>query len=128
MYDRQLLHEKLIQIDEALQRIRRRSSSMKTVDDYLDSDHGLDMLDSIAMMLIAIGENFKKIDHETKGTLLCEYPEINWAGVKGIRDVLSHQYFNIDAEVIFNLCNKDLPNLIQAVQTMLHNTKQHSDS
>ncbi len=128
MYDRQLLQEKLIQIDEALQRIRRHSSSMKTVDDYLDSDHGLDMLDSIAMMLIAIGENFKKIDHETKGTLLCEYPDINWGGVKGIRDVLSHQYFNIDAEVIFNLCNKDLPNLIQTVQTMLHNTKQQSDS
>jgi len=128
MYDRQLLQEKLIQIDEALQRIQRRCSSMKTVDDYLDSDYGLDMLDSIAMILIAISENFKKIDHETKGTLLCEYPNINWTGVKGIRDVLSHQYFNIDAEVIFNLCNKDLPHLIQTVQTMLHNIKHHSNS
>ncbi|MBW1759325.1 MAG: hypothetical protein JRI88_03225 [Deltaproteobacteria bacterium] len=57
MYDKTLLLEKLQQIDEALGRIERRSSSIKTADDFLDSDMGLDMLDAIAMMLIVIGEN-----------------------------------------------------------------------
>lgn len=38
------------------------------------------------MMLIAVGENFKKIDKETDGNLLNDYPNINWTGVKGIRD------------------------------------------
>jgi hypothetical protein len=62
MLDKLLLQENLQQIDEALNRIGRRFSSISTVDDFLDSDYGLDMLDSIAMMLIAVGENFKGID------------------------------------------------------------------
>ncbi len=56
------LDEKLVQIEQALVTIERRFSSIKTTDDFLDSDQGIDMLDGIAMMLIAIGENFKKID------------------------------------------------------------------
>ncbi|WP_205632804.1 DUF86 domain-containing protein [Chlorobaculum limnaeum] len=71
------------------------------------------------MMLIAVGENFKKIDKETDGNLLKDYPNINWTGVKGIRDVLSHQYFNIDAEEIFNICIHELPELRQAVHAMI---------
>jgi uncharacterized protein with HEPN domain len=82
------------------------------------------MLDSIAMMLIAVGENFKKIDTETEGRLLFHYQDINWAGVKGIRDVLSHHYFNIDAEVIFRACVHDLPQLHRAVRLMLEKKDQ----
>ncbi len=46
MYDKMLLLEKLQQIDEALSKIERRSSTIKTADDFMDSDHGLDMLDA----------------------------------------------------------------------------------
>lgn len=118
MFDKLLLIEKLTQIDDALNRIERRFSSIKTVDHFLDSEQGLDMLDSIAMMLIAVGENFKKIDKDTDGKLLVRCPNINWSGVKGIRDVLSHQYFNIDAEEIFRICSRDLPDLHNAVKDM----------
>ncbi len=121
MYDKHLLLEKLSQIDNALERVKRRFSSIKTVDQFLDSEQGLDMLDSIAMMLIAVGENFKKIDTDTEGKLFMRYQHINWSGVKGIRDVLSHQYFNIDAEEIFRICSHDLPNLHHAVKDMIKN-------
>ena len=78
------------------------------------------MMDSIAMMLIAIGENFKKIDKETDGKLLVQhYPDINWSGIKGVRDVISHQYFNIDAEEIFYICTNDVKPLHRAVQEMI---------
>ena len=60
MYDRSLLFEKLLQIDEALDRIERRFSSITTVDYFLDSEKGLDMLDSIAMMLIVISVKISK--------------------------------------------------------------------
>ncbi len=120
MYDATLLLEKLEQIDEALAKIQRRFSSINSPDDFLDSDKGQDMLDGIAMMLIAIGENFKKIDTETEGKFLTHhYPDIHWSGVKGVRDVLSHQYFNIDAEEIFYICTNDLQPLHTAVQEMI---------
>ena len=71
------------------------------------------------MLLIAIGENFKKIDKETGGRLFVAYPHINWSGVKGLRDILSHQYFNIDAEEIFGICQVHLGQLDEAVKQMI---------
>lgn len=54
------------------------------------------MLDAISMMLIAIGENFKTIDKDTDGKLITQKdPDIQWTGVKGVRDILAHQYFNM---------------------------------
>ena len=128
MYDEALLLEKLEQIDEALARIKRRFASIGSPDDFLDSDCGLDMLDGIAMMLIAIGENFKKIDKETEGKLLAHYPDIHWHGVKGVRDILSHVYFNIDAEEIFCICDRDLPPLRDCVREMIKELKNGDTS
>ena len=76
MYDKAFLLEKLVQINTSIEKINRRFALIKTADDFLDSDHGMDMLDAIAMMLIAIGENFKTIDKETKGALFASYPHI----------------------------------------------------
>lgn len=129
MYDVTLLLEKLEQIDEALSKINRRFAGINSPDDFLDSENGQDMLDGIAMMLIAIGENFKKIDKETKGELLVQrYPDIQWSGVKGIRDVISHQYFNIDAEEIFSICTNDLQPLQSAVHEMITELKNGDTS
>jgi uncharacterized protein with HEPN domain len=89
----------------------------------------LEMLDGIAMMLIAIGENFKKIDKETEGKLLAQhYPDIHWSGVKGVRDILSHQYFNIDAEEVFYICTDDLQPLRNAVRKMIKELKKGDTS
>jgi len=119
MYVKSHLHEKLVQIDFALVKINRRFAHIKTADDFLDSSQGMDMLDGIAMMLIAVGEQIKKIDKDTAGTLFLQYPHINWSGVKGLRDILSHQYFNIDAEEIFEICKNNLGDLHQAVKAMM---------
>ncbi|MGB3221680.1 MAG: HepT-like ribonuclease domain-containing protein [Desulforhopalus sp.] len=108
MFDSELLREKLIQISEALDRVARRFEGIHSADDFLVSEHGMDMLDGICMMLIAVGENFKSIDRMTDSQLLEQYPEVNWRGVKGVRDVISHQYFNIDAEEIHYICSHDL--------------------
>jgi uncharacterized protein with HEPN domain len=54
-------------------------------------------------------------------TLFEEYPDINWSGVKGLRDILAHQYFNIDAEQIFQICSENLGDLHDAVKKMINN-------
>jgi len=44
---------------------------------------------------------------------LINYQNIPWKNVKGIRDILSHNYFDMDAEVIFNICKKDANELLE---------------
>jgi len=119
MYDKELVAEKLIQISDALDRVARRFEGIKSADDFLASEQGLDMLDGICMMLIAVGENFKSIDKMTESKILTQYPEVNWRGVKGVRDVISHQYFNIDAEEIFYICSHDLELLRHTVRKII---------
>lgn len=119
MPDMSLIREKLEQIEESMRRIERRSSSIESPEDFSVTEDNLDKLDAIAMMLLAIGESFKKIDIETDGRLLEKYPEIDWRGVIGLRNVLAHDYFDIDAEEIFKICKRDIPQLIDTVQRML---------
>ena len=98
MYDRSLLFEPLLEIEEAIRRIERRFAIIKKPDDFIAHDEGLDRLDSIGMMLIAISENIRRIDGIMGNVLDNSYPEIPWSDIKGIRNILAHDYFNIDPE------------------------------
>ena len=119
MPDMSLIRERLEQVQEALLRIVKRSSAIQSPQDFLADDDNMQKLDAIAMMLIAVGESFKKIDRETDGQLLAKYPEIDWHGVIGLRNVLAHDYFDINAEEIFKICKQDAPQLLDAVKRML---------
>ena len=92
----------------SLELILERFASIHTCDDFLDTKDGLEHLDSIAMRLIAIGEGFKNIDKLSEGELLDQYSDVEWKGIKGIRDKLSHHYFDIDSEIIFDICDTKL--------------------
>jgi uncharacterized protein with HEPN domain len=84
----------------------------------------MEPLDSICMLLIATGESLKNIDKITKGELLKQYPEIDWKGAKGLRDIIAHQYFNVDAEEIFWVCEKHLPPLTETITQMISDIKR----
>jgi uncharacterized protein with HEPN domain len=114
-----LIREILSQILIGARRIERRAGSVLVYGDFLDSDAGLDMLDAICMMLIAIGESVKKLDKITSGMLLPRFPQVDWKGVKGVSDVISHQYFDVDAEAVFTISKKHIPVLISTVEQII---------
>lgn len=118
MYDAELIAELLDQILMAAHRIERRFSPIRTADDFLISDEGIDRLDGIAMMLIVLGESIKNLDKATNGTLLPRFPEVDWKGAKGVRDVISHHYVDLNAEVIFDICQTFIPPLIATIEKM----------
>lgn len=119
MYDVELVREILRQILEAGKRIERRFSTMRHSDDFLVTDDGLDRLDAICMMLIAIGESLKNIDKLTNGELLARYPGVDWKGAKGARDIISHHYFDLNAEAVFGICRNDIPSLMAMAEKIL---------
>jgi len=119
MYDTELVLEILRQIQKAGKRIERRFSPVRHPDDFLITDEGLDRLDAICMMLIAIGESLKNLDKLTNGELLARYPGVDWKGAKGARDIISHHYFDLNAEAVFGICQKDIPNLYATVEKMI---------
>ena len=118
MFDRELAKEILRQILAAANRIERRFKGVRGPDDFLLSDAGIDKLDAICMMLIVIGENLKNLDKVTSGKLLAQYPEVDWKGAKGMRDIISHHYFDLNAEVVFSVCKDRIPGVIETAVQM----------
>ncbi len=116
--DTELLLEILNQILVAARRIERRFAGIQSPDDFLKDDEGLDRLDSIGMMVIAIGESVKQLDRITGEQFFRKYPEVDWKGAKGARDILSHHYFDLNAEVLYNVCLDHIPLLVKTIERM----------
>ncbi len=120
MSDKQLMLLSILEdIRNSIELILERFETIETSDDFFDDSNGLERLDGISMRLIAIGEGFKNVDKLTDSKLLLLYSQINWNGVKGVRDILSHHYFQIDAETIFDICDNNLDELLSVVETMI---------
>lgn len=119
MYDRELAIEILRQIYQAAQTILERFQPVKTVSDLTDSPAGMEKLDSLCMLLIAIGEALKNLDKATNGSLLPQFPQVDWKKAKGMRDIISHHYFETDAEVIYDVCKSHIPELAETVNKMI---------
>jgi len=119
MSDVALVREILRQLHWSAETILKRFEPIQSSDDFLMSDEGLEKLDAICMQLIALGENVKNLDKVTDGELLHQYPGIEWKRIMGMRDILSHHYFDIDAEVVFGVCQNHMESLEQTFSLML---------
>ncbi len=119
MFDPQLLIERLTTVLESLQRVPRRFAAIKTPADFTATEDGIDRMDAICMILIAVGEEFKAVDRKTDGKLLGRYPGVNWRGVIGVRDFMAHGYFQVNAEQLFSICQDDIPVLTETVKAMI---------
>lgn len=100
----------LYDIQSAIDRLQKRIERIHDVDDFLGSSEGMILLDATCMLLIAIGESLKNLDKVTEGKLLLTYPSIPWKQVKGMRDIISHHYFDVDpAQVLWIVTNEINP-------------------
>lgn len=118
-YDIPLLQHTLTKVQETLERIIGNSSEIHNYRYYYESPAGMERLESTCMLLIAIGESLKGIDKQTHRTFLIRYPEIDWKGAMGIRDIIAHHYFDLDAEIVFDVVKNYLPDMLFVVRKML---------
>ena len=119
MYDKELVIEIFKNISWSLDQISKRFQAIQSSHDFIKDDVGLEKLDSICMQLINIGEALKQIDKLTQAKFLQDYPEIDWKKVKGMRDIITHHYFDVDAETIYTVCSEHIPGIRGAIDKIL---------
>ena len=124
MHDQKLILEILEQIYDSALKVLKRFEPIKSVNDFTDSESGMEKLDAICMQLIAIGEALKNLDKITNDSLLPNYPRIDWKKVKGMRDIISHHYFDIDAEAIYTVCADHIDVLAQVIKEISEDVKE----
>ena len=115
-------------IQASLQEVEKRSEKITEPDDFLTSETGVILMDSICMKLSAVGESIKNLDKITNHELLPQYSEIPWKNVMGVRDFIVHHYFEVDADVIFSICKNDVPVLMSVITRMIEDLRLSKNS
>jgi uncharacterized protein with HEPN domain len=71
--------------------------------------------DALLFQFVVIGEAVKHLSPETRDSA----PEIPWADITGLRDLIAHEYFRIDIHRVLEIVERDLPPLEQTINSRL---------
>ena len=123
MHKKDMVDAMLGKIEQAIIRILNNSQSIDSYHYYLITPAGMERLESTCMLLMAVGEGIKGVDKMTNKNLLVHYPEIDWKGVMGMRDIIAHHYFDLDAEIVYDVIKHDLPKLKDVLQQIVDDLK-----
>ena len=124
--DWELIEGILQKIQKALTTIEKRFHQVPDAN-FFRTEEGEERLDGICMLLEAVGESFAQIDKLSSKTFLSRYPEMSWKRIIGLRHIIAHNYFDVDAEAVFNHCQDHLPPLLETVKRMIKDMKPNSD-
>ena len=69
------------------------------------------LVDATAMRIQIIGESIKKLPKSIKK----KEKEIKWSYFESLRDIISHAYFKIDAELLWDIIQKEIPVLKNSI-------------
>jgi uncharacterized protein with HEPN domain len=103
--------ERLFDIVEALEAIRDYVGG-SLEEPSIDSPV---VLDAVLFRLIVVGEAAKHISAER----LEGAPDIRWRDIAGLRDIIAHEYFRIQKQIIEDTVRRDLPQLLRALHDLL---------
>ena len=72
-------------------------------------------IDAVVRNLEVIGEAVKKLPED----LRAQHSAVEWKKIAGLRDILIHEYFGLDAEIVWDIVQNKVPTLDREVRAML---------
>jgi len=98
-------------INESLRLIKEYVEGM----DYISWAQDRKTIDAVIRNLEIIGEAAKHIPADVQE----KFPEIAWSQMKGMRNILIHEYFGVDLEVLWETIHEDLPLLKEQMRKLM---------
>lgn len=83
---------------------------------YADFVSDLQCQDAVIRRIELIGEAARRVSAETQDL----HPQLPWREMVSMRNLMIHQYDEIDLSVVWDTVNRDLPGLIESLREILH--------
>lgn len=112
-----MLRDLSLYLDEILNsiaKIRRYTADLSTVEEFAKDE---ETFDAVVMNLQVIGEAVKQIPSIYRET----YPQIDWKGTIGLRDIISHTYASLDEDMIWDIVQNELTELQHCIMSVKEN-------
>lgn len=96
-------------------------SSIKKIGEYIENLSYQEFIedtktvDAVLRNLEIIGEASRNIGEDARK----KFPNIPWRRMIGLRNIVSHAYFGVDLELIWEIVSKNLPGLEAKIKNML---------
>lgn len=71
--------------------------------------------DAVIRNLEIVGEATKRVSMDLRS----QYPDVPWREMAGLRDVLIHNYFGVDNEIVWNVVTNELTLLKDKIAELL---------
>ncbi len=104
--------ESLLDILESIEKIESFIKDFKSHNEfYMDKLH----FDAVLMNFVNIGEAVVRLTKEFTD----KYIEVEWIKIKGLRNIVAHDYFGVDPEEIWQIIKTKIPDLKNKVNNIV---------
>ena len=104
---------------EEMDLLEKMSVGIKSPEEFGQSISGMIIFRACGMSLQYITENFIKIRNIVSADFFSSYKQVPWKAVFGLRNVIAHEYTDVDDESIFNTIKLDIPVLKETAERIL---------
>lgn len=74
---------------------------------------------AVSMALVILGESVARV-LKLNPHIADDHPEIPWMKIKAIRNLVAHDYFELEFEVVWKTVREDLPQLLSQLRALRH--------
>ena len=108
---------------EAIERATRYLQSLQRIEEFKSSEL---LQDAVIRNIQIIGEAARQI-HELAPEFPARHPQIPWEQMRGMRNVVTHEYFFVNLQIVWTTVRSDLPRLKEQIHALLLAQQLKSD-
>lgn len=102
-------------IDKVIDDLVSWNEKVSSVEDYYSTQTGMQLLAANCTLITAIGEGVNRVNRILPDFLSDNFPDIPWRAIVGMRNHITHGYFELDADLVFEAIKEEIPDLKEAI-------------
>lgn len=114
--------DRLLEIIESIDLIQQWSEGITSANEFMLSPQRVMAFNACVMRIQVIGEQVGKL-LKSQSNITEKYPEIPWRAIYGMRNLISHEYANINENIVVDVINNELAPLKNVIEVMLQEIK-----